>query len=185
VISHVAGSTTDAGAAQSAQPALRFAQIGDSHIRFTRPEHRSPQTFAEAIGQINNLGYLPDFVMLPVSSTHLAKARAGRPGQPDVEGCQDTPCLCGTRRARLDVAGHDFDYTSGAAAHLPGTRRGQTGWPGWVSSTATGEKARRYAVGVVPTTERNRARKLVDDPNPHCDATLLMLRSVVSRSRLA
>ena len=55
VISHVAGS---AGAAQSAKPALRFAQISDSHIGFNGPaNHNVTDTFTQAIGQINGLGF--------------------------------------------------------------------------------------------------------------------------------
>jgi hypothetical protein len=37
VISHVAGSAGSAGVAQQATPALRFAQISDSHIGFNGP----------------------------------------------------------------------------------------------------------------------------------------------------
>ncbi|MDT7795933.1 MAG: hypothetical protein QOD59_5374, partial [Mycobacterium sp.] len=60
VISHVAGSS---GAAQPAQPALRFAQISDSHIGFKGPANTNvADTFTHAIGQVNGLGYTPDFV---------------------------------------------------------------------------------------------------------------------------
>ena len=70
VISHVAGS---AGAAQQATPALRFAQISDSHIGFNGPANPNvTDTFNHAIGQINSLGYTPDFVIHTGDLTHLA-----------------------------------------------------------------------------------------------------------------
>ena len=70
VISHVAGS---AGAAQPAKPAMRFAQISDSHIGFKGPANTNvTDTFNHAIGQINGLGYTPDFVIHTGDLTHLA-----------------------------------------------------------------------------------------------------------------
>src|ERR1700738_718221 len=61
VISHVAGSS---GAAQQATPALRFAQISDSHIGFNGPANTNvADTFTHAIGQVNGLGFTPDFVI--------------------------------------------------------------------------------------------------------------------------
>ena len=70
VISHVAGS---AGAAQPARPTLRFAQISDSHIGFNGPANPNvTDTFSHAIGQINSLGYTPDFVIHTGDLTHLA-----------------------------------------------------------------------------------------------------------------
>jgi len=70
VISHIAGS---ADAAQSATPALRFAQISDSHIGFNGPANSNvADTFNQAIGQINGLGFTPDFVIHTGDLTHLA-----------------------------------------------------------------------------------------------------------------
>jgi 3',5'-cyclic AMP phosphodiesterase CpdA len=70
VVSHVAGSS---GAAQQATPALRFAQISDSHIGFNGPANTNvTDTFTHAIGQINGLGYTPDFVIHTGDLTHLA-----------------------------------------------------------------------------------------------------------------
>jgi 3',5'-cyclic AMP phosphodiesterase CpdA len=70
VISHIAGS---AGAAQSAQPTLRFAQISDSHIGFNGPANPNvADTFNQAIGQVNSLGFTPDFVIHTGDLTHLA-----------------------------------------------------------------------------------------------------------------
>src|SRR3981189_2771462 len=68
VISHVAGSP---GAAQQASPALRFAQISDSHIGFNGPANPNvTDTFSHAIGQINSLGYTPHFVIHPGDLPH-------------------------------------------------------------------------------------------------------------------
>jgi 3',5'-cyclic AMP phosphodiesterase CpdA len=70
VISHVAGS---AGAVKQSRPALRFAQISDSHIGFNGPANPNvADTFNHAIGQINSLGYTPDFVIHTGDLTHLS-----------------------------------------------------------------------------------------------------------------
>ena len=70
VISHVAGS---ADAAKTATPALRFAQISDSHIGFNGPANTNvADTFTQAIGQVNSLGFTPDFVIHTGDLTHLA-----------------------------------------------------------------------------------------------------------------
>ena len=70
VISHVAGS---AGAAQPAKPAMRFAQISDSHIGFKGLANTNvTDTFNHAIGQINGLDYTPDFVIHTGDLTHMA-----------------------------------------------------------------------------------------------------------------
>src|SRR5258705_4611906 len=70
VISHVAGS---AGAAKQATPALRFAQIAGSSIGFHGPANPNvADTFNHAIGQINSLGYTPDFVIHTGDLTHLS-----------------------------------------------------------------------------------------------------------------
>ncbi|HUH68977.1 MAG TPA: metallophosphoesterase [Mycobacterium sp.] len=71
VISHVAGATVAERA--HARPALRFAQVSDSHIGFTgAPNPDVTGTFNHAIDQINNLGYAPDFVIHTGDLTHLA-----------------------------------------------------------------------------------------------------------------
>ena len=71
VISHLAGST--GGAQQASRPALRFAQISDSHIGFSGPANPNvADTFTHAINQVNSLGYTPDFVIHTGDLTHLA-----------------------------------------------------------------------------------------------------------------
>ena len=71
VISHVAGS---AGAADHpAQPALRFAQLSDSHIGFSGTANPDVAgSFGHAINQVNSLGYTPDFVIHTGDLTHLS-----------------------------------------------------------------------------------------------------------------
>jgi len=71
VISHIGGTA----AAEHAQgrPTLRFAQISDSHLGFSGPPNPNvADTFGHAIGQINNLGYAPDFVIHTGDITHLS-----------------------------------------------------------------------------------------------------------------
>ncbi len=77
VVSHVAG-TADAARSPS-RPALRFAQVSDSHIGFSgKANPNVAGSFTHAIDQINNLGYEPDFVIHTGDLTHLAT-----PGQFD------------------------------------------------------------------------------------------------------
>jgi 3',5'-cyclic AMP phosphodiesterase CpdA len=71
VISHIAGSTPKTS--QATRPTLRFAQISDSHIGFSGAANPNVAgTFTEAINQVNNLGYTPDFVIHTGDLTHLA-----------------------------------------------------------------------------------------------------------------
>ncbi|ORB85694.1 metallophosphoesterase [Mycobacterium kansasii] len=71
VISHVAGAAEAPSAA--GRPALRFAQISDSHLGFAgEANHDVAATFGQAIDRINNLGYTPDFVIHTGDLTHLS-----------------------------------------------------------------------------------------------------------------
>lgn len=71
VISHVAGAAAAGHADQ--RPALRFAQVSDSHIGFTgAPNPDVSGTFSHAIDRINTLGYTPDFVIHTGDLTHLS-----------------------------------------------------------------------------------------------------------------
>ncbi|MFC9790502.1 metallophosphoesterase family protein [Rhodococcus sp. NPDC127528] len=72
VLSHVAGAATSP-ATPTTRPTLRFAQISDSHIGFQGTANSNvTDTFTEAIGQVNSLGYTPDFVIHTGDLTHLA-----------------------------------------------------------------------------------------------------------------
>ena len=71
VISQVAESAISTAA--PSRPTLRFAQISDSHIGFQGAANTNvADTFTEAIGQVNSLGYTPDFVIHTGDLTHLA-----------------------------------------------------------------------------------------------------------------
>jgi 3',5'-cyclic AMP phosphodiesterase CpdA len=71
VISHVTGEA--AAERLHARPALRFAQISDSHLGFTgSPNPDVSATFGQAIEKVNNLGYTPDFVIHTGDLTHLS-----------------------------------------------------------------------------------------------------------------
>jgi hypothetical protein len=73
VLSSVAGCASQPQS--QSQPALRFAQISDSHIGFTGTANANvTDTFTEAINQVNGLGYTPDFVIHTGDLTHLATA---------------------------------------------------------------------------------------------------------------
>ena len=75
VISHIAHdeNAAAANAAAAQTNALRFVQLSDSHIGFTGPANTDVTgTFTEAIGQVNTLGYRPDFVMHTGDLTHLS-----------------------------------------------------------------------------------------------------------------
>jgi 3',5'-cyclic AMP phosphodiesterase CpdA len=71
VVSHLAGSAQ--AAHTPARPALRFAQVSDSHIGFSgKANPNVVGSFRQAIDRINNLGYTPDFVIHTGDLTHLA-----------------------------------------------------------------------------------------------------------------
>ncbi|MEV6768480.1 metallophosphoesterase [Nocardia sp. NPDC051030] len=71
VVSQIAG--TAPALADDTRPTLRFAQVSDSHIGFTGTANASvTDTFTEAIGQVNALGYTPDFIIHTGDLTHLA-----------------------------------------------------------------------------------------------------------------
>ncbi|WP_025737552.1 metallophosphoesterase family protein [Mycobacterium genavense] len=71
VISHVAGAA--AAERTHSRPALRFAQVSDSHIGFTGVANPDVAgSFGHAIDQINNLGYTTDFVIHTGDLTHLS-----------------------------------------------------------------------------------------------------------------
>ncbi|MFJ4649954.1 metallophosphoesterase family protein [Nocardia sp. NPDC088792] len=72
VVSQIAG-TAPLAHADTTRPTLRFAQVSDSHIGFTGSANGDVTgTFREAIGQVNSLGYTPDFVIHTGDLTHLS-----------------------------------------------------------------------------------------------------------------
>lgn len=75
VISHIAGSPDTTQAAAATSGALHFVQVSDSHIGFHGPANTDVTgSFTEAIGQVNSLGFRPDFVMHSGDLTHLSTA---------------------------------------------------------------------------------------------------------------
>jgi 3',5'-cyclic AMP phosphodiesterase CpdA len=148
VISHVAGSS---GAAQQATPALRFAQISDSHIGFNGPANTNvADTFTHAIGQVNGLGYTPDFVIHTGDLTHLAT-----PGQFDqvkqMLGELNTPHVFTVpgEHDSTDDAGQKYRQAFGA-----GTRG-----DGWYSFDIAGV----HVIGLVNTLNMNKLGHLGTD----------------------
>jgi 3',5'-cyclic AMP phosphodiesterase CpdA len=137
VISHVAGS---AGAAQqSTRPALRFAQISDSHIGFNGPANPNvTDTFNHAIGQINSLGYTPDFVIHTGDLTHLAT-----PGQFD----QVKQMLTGLNTPRVFTVPGEHDSTDDAGQKYRQAFGAGTRGDGWYSFDIAGV----HLIGLVNT----------------------------------
>jgi Calcineurin-like phosphoesterase len=128
VISHVAG-TAKAQQVQS-RPALCFAQVSDSHIGFTGTANPNvASTFSQAIDRINNLGYVPDFVIHTGDLTHLAT-----PDQFD----QVKQMMTGLRTAHVFTVPGEHDSIDDAgqkyrSAFGAGTRGG-----GWYSFDIAG-----------------------------------------------
>src|SRR6202035_2061773 len=72
-------------------PALRFAQISDSHIGFSGGANPNVAgTFGEAINQVNSLGYTPDFVIHTGDLTHLARPAQFDQGKQMLTGLNTT-----------------------------------------------------------------------------------------------
>lgn len=82
VISHIAhdhdtsasaSTGTGTGTTAADEGGLRFVQVSDSHIGFQGPANTDVTgSFTRAIGQINTLGFRPDFVMHTGDLTHLS-----------------------------------------------------------------------------------------------------------------
>ena len=136
VISHVAGS---AGAAQQATPALRFAQISDSHIGFNGPANPNvTNTFSHAIGQINSLGYTPDFVIHTGDLTHLST-----PAQFD----QVKQMLTGLNTPRVFTVPGEHDSTDDAGQKYRQAFGAGTRGDGWYSFDVAGV----HLIGLINT----------------------------------
>ncbi|AGP65861.1 metallophosphoesterase [Mycobacterium intracellulare] len=116
VISHVAGEA----AAQRAhvRPALRFAQISDSHLGFNGAPNRDvAATFSDAIDKVNSLGYTPDFVIHTGDLTHLSSPEQFDQAKQMMSGLK-TPHVFTVpgEHDSVDDAGQKYRNTFGAAA---------------------------------------------------------------------
>jgi calcineurin-like phosphoesterase family protein len=148
VISHVAGSS---GAAQQATPALRFAQISDSHIGFNGPANTNvTDTFTHAIGQINGLGYTPDFVIHTGDLTHLAT-----PDQFD----QVKQMLTGLNTPRVFTVPGEHDSTDDAGQKYRQAFGAGTRGDGWYSFDIAGV----HLIGLVNTLNMQKLGHLGTD----------------------
>ena len=149
VISHVAGSV---GAAQQAtRPALRFAQISDSHIGFNGPANPNvTDTFNHAIGQINSLGYTPDFVIHTGDLTHLAT-----PDQFD----QVKQMLTGLNTPRVFTVPGEHDSTDDAGQKYRQAFGAGTRGDGWYSFDIAGV----HLIGLVNTLNMQKLGHLGTD----------------------
>ncbi|MFL4489639.1 metallophosphoesterase family protein [Streptomyces sp. VTCC 41912] len=128
VISHIAGSPdadASAGAAAAGSGALRFVQVSDSHIGFQGPANTDVVgSFAEAIRQVNSLGFRPDFVMHSGDLTHLSTA-----GQFD----QVKQMMAGMRTDRVFTVPGEHDSIGDAGRAYRRTFGAGTLGDGWYS----------------------------------------------------
>jgi 3',5'-cyclic AMP phosphodiesterase CpdA len=151
VISHVAGSAGAANVAPSGRPTLRFAQISDSHLGFTGTANANvTQTFSQAIDQINNLGYTPDFVIHTGDLTHLAT-----PEQFD----QAKQMMTGIKTPHIfTVPGEHDTIDEGAQQYMKAFGAGSRGG-GWYSFDIAGV----HVIALVNTLNFKKLGHLGDD----------------------
>ncbi len=127
VISHVAGAASNK---PQSTPTLRFAQISDSHIGFNGPANPNvTETFSHAIGQINSLGYTPDFVIHTGDLTHLST-----PGQFD----QVKQMLTGLNTPHVFTVPGEHDSTDDAGQKYRQAFGAGTRGDGWYSFDVAG-----------------------------------------------
>ena len=149
VISHVAGAAVTRD--QQAKPALRFAQISDSHIGFNGPANPNvTDTFGHAIGQVNNLGYTPDFVIHTGDLTHLAT-----PAQFD----QVKQMLAGLNTPHVFTVPGEHDSTDDAGQKYRQAFGAGTRGDGWYSFDVAGV----HLIGLVNTLNMNKLGHLGTD----------------------
>lgn len=149
VISHVAGAASNGG--QEAKPTLRFAQISDSHIGFKGPANPNvADTFSHAIGQINGLGYTPDFVIHTGDLTHLAT-----PEQFD----QVKQMLTGINTPDVFTVPGEHDSTDDAGQKYRQAFGAGTRGDGWYSFDVSGV----HLIGLVNTLNMNKLGHLGND----------------------
>jgi len=128
VISHVAGAA-DAARIQG-RPALRFAQVSDSHIGFLgKANPNVAGSFSQAIEQINNLSYEPDFVIHTGDLTHLAT-----PGQFD----QVKQMMTGLRTQHVFTVPGEHDSIDDAGQKYRSVFGAGTRGDGWYSFDIAG-----------------------------------------------
>jgi 3',5'-cyclic AMP phosphodiesterase CpdA len=136
VISHVAGSS---GGSAPQRPALRFAQVSDSHIGFTGTANTDVTgSFAQAIDTINNLDYTPDFVIHTGDLTHLAT-----PGQFD----QVKQMMGGLHTPHVFTVPGEHDTADDAGAKYRKVFGSGTRGDGWYSFDVAGV----HVIGLVNT----------------------------------
>jgi hypothetical protein len=122
VISHIAGTRSDAGGSPGS---LRFVQVSDSHIGFTGAANTDvAASFDAAIGQVNALGYEPDFVMHTGDLTHLST-----PAQFD----QVRQMMNGLRTGRVFTVPGEHDSVDDAGQKYRAVFGAGTRGEGWYS----------------------------------------------------
>jgi 3',5'-cyclic AMP phosphodiesterase CpdA len=128
VVSHIAG-TADAARSPS-RPALRFAQVSDSHIGFEGKANPDVAgSFTHAIDRINNLGYEPDFVIHTGDLTHLAT-----PGQFD----QVKQMMSGLHTSHVFTVPGEHDSIDDGGQKYRGAFGAGTRGDGWYSFDIAG-----------------------------------------------
>jgi 3',5'-cyclic AMP phosphodiesterase CpdA len=164
VISHVAGAATPATAPPQ-RAALRFAQVSDSHLGFTGTANANvTDTFTEAIGQINNLGYTPDFVIHTGDLTHLAT-----PEQFD----QVKQMMTGVNTPHIfTVPGEHDSIDDGGQKYLKAFGSGTRG-DGWYSFDTAGV----HVIGLVNTLNMKKLGHLGTDQLDFIEKDLAPLSS--------
>jgi Icc protein len=151
VISHVAGGTPAAPATAATDNALRFVQVSDSHIGFAGPANTDVTgSFEGAIGQINALGYEPDFVMHTGDLTHLST-----PGQFD----QVKQMMNGLRTGRVFTVPGEHDSVDDAGQKYRSAFGSGTRGDGWYSFDLKGV----HVIGLVNTLSLEKLGHLGND----------------------
>jgi 3',5'-cyclic AMP phosphodiesterase CpdA len=149
VISHVAG--TAAASHVTARPALRFAQISDSHIGFTgKANSNVAASFNQAIDRVNNLGYTPDFVIHTGDLTHLAT--------PD-EFDQVKQMMTGIRTPHVFTVPGEHDSVDDAGQKYRSVFGAGTRGDGWYSFDIAGV----HVIALVNTLHMNKLGHLGTD----------------------
>jgi 3',5'-cyclic AMP phosphodiesterase CpdA len=138
LVSWEAAATLAASGVQQSTPKLRFAQISHGHIGFHGPANPNiTDTFNHAIGQINSLGYTPDFVIHTGDLTHLAT-----PAQFD----QVQQTMTGLNAPHVFTVPSEHDSTDAGQKYRQAFGAGSRG-DGWYSVDVAGV----HIIGLVNT----------------------------------